>query len=162
MTAGTPSAGVYLTMGGSTWYLVSDRNKKRDFEPVDGREVLEKLAAIPITTWQYDGEVSGARHMGPMAQDLFAAYGLGDDDRHVTSIDEDGIAMASIQGLYTEMTETDETMRALTDREAAAEAEAASIAKSQADAHRRAAAVEKELAEIAASLGIPVTDAAAR
>ena len=52
-----------------------------------------RITAMPITTWKYDSEVSGARHMGPMAQDFHAGFGLGDDDRHVTDIDESGVAM---------------------------------------------------------------------
>ena len=35
-----------------------------------------------------------------MAQDFFAAYGLGGDDRMISTVDADGIAMAAIQGLY--------------------------------------------------------------
>jgi hypothetical protein len=35
-----------------------------------------------------------------MAQDFYAAFGVGEDDRHITSIDEDGVALAAIKGLY--------------------------------------------------------------
>lgn len=152
--SGTPNAGVYLYTGSSTWSLVSDRNKKHDFQPVDARDVLRRLAAIPITTWKYDAEVSGARHMGPMAQDLFAAFGLGDDDKHVTSIDEDGIAMAAIQGLHAELVESDATIDALAARATAARKKHADLVKASAEAHRRALDVEKELAAIEAALGL--------
>lgn len=152
--SGTPNAGVYLYTGSSTWSLVSDRNKKHDFQPVDARDVLRRLAAIPITTWKYDAEVSGARHMGPMAQDLFAAFGLGDDDKHVTSIDEDGIALAAIQGLHAELVESDATIDALAARATAARKKHADLVKASAEAHRRALDVEKELAAIEAALGL--------
>jgi len=37
--------------------------------------------------------------MGPMAQDLYAAFGLGESDTGITTIDADGVALAAIQGL---------------------------------------------------------------
>jgi len=77
----------------------SDVNLKEEFEAVDPSEVLDKLVALPITTWSYKREDGAARHMGVMAQDFHAAFGLGEDDRYLTSIDPDGVAMAAIQGL---------------------------------------------------------------
>ena len=62
--------------------------------------VLEKLAAVPISTWNWRTEDAGIRHMGPMAQDFRAAFGLGPDDKHITTIDADGVALAAIQGLH--------------------------------------------------------------
>jgi Tfp pilus assembly protein PilN len=35
-----------------------------------------------------------------MSQDFYAAFGLGDDDKVITTGDLDGVALASIQGLY--------------------------------------------------------------
>ena len=40
------------------------------------------------------------RHIGPMAQDFHSAFGLGLDNKHITTIDEGGVALAAIQGLY--------------------------------------------------------------
>ena len=37
-----------------------------------------------------------------MAQDFYAAFGAGIDDRHVASIDEDGVALAAIKALHRE------------------------------------------------------------
>jgi len=69
-------------------------------EPVNGFEVLEKLAALPVSTWNYKGDDPAVRHMGPMAQDFAAAFGLGDDDRVINLLDANGVAMVSIQALY--------------------------------------------------------------
>ncbi len=55
---------------------------------------------LPITTWNAIGTDPGVRRMGPMAQDFYAAFGLGDDDKVITTGDLDGVALASIQGLY--------------------------------------------------------------
>jgi len=77
----------------------SDRNRKTDFAPVNARDLLAKLAALPVQTWRYTNEVSELRHLGPMAQDFRAAFGLGDDDRTIAIVDEGGVALAAIQGL---------------------------------------------------------------
>ena len=76
----------------------SDRNVKRDFSAVDSRAVLAKVLALPITTWSYQAD-AGVRHLGPMAQDFSAAFALGLDDKHISMVDADGVALAAIQGL---------------------------------------------------------------
>jgi hypothetical protein len=38
-------------------------------------------------------------HIGPMAQDFYAAFQVGPDDKHITMVDADGVAFAAIQGL---------------------------------------------------------------
>jgi hypothetical protein len=79
---------------------VSDRNRKRDFETVDTAAVLEKVAALPITTWSYKFEDPSIRHIGPMAQDFRAAFDVGRTDKLIFQIDADGVALASIQALH--------------------------------------------------------------
>ena len=76
----------------------SDRNLKEGFESVDPREILAAVAALPIERWSYKGET--VRHLGPMAQDFAAAFGLGADDRHIFPLDAAGVALAAIQGLH--------------------------------------------------------------
>ena len=78
--------------------ITSDRNAKEGFTPIDAREVLAKVAALPITEWQYKTQ-AGARHIGPMAQDFRDAFSLGHDEKHITTVDADGVALAAIQGL---------------------------------------------------------------
>jgi hypothetical protein len=99
-TTANLTTGVTVAAGSGTWTSVSDRNLKQDVAPVDGRAVLAKVAAMPVSTWRYRTEVSGARHLGPMAQDFHAAFGLGDSDRAITTVDADGVALAAIQGLH--------------------------------------------------------------
>lgn len=69
-------------------------------EPVEGYEVLEKLAALPISTWNYTWDPPTTRHLGPMAQDFAAAFGLGDDDKTINMVDANGVNMVAIQALY--------------------------------------------------------------
>lgn len=83
---------------GTGWYPSSDRNIKTGFEAVSAGIVLDKVAALPITRWHYTNDLSAA-HIGPMAQDFYAAFDIGPDDKHIGPIDEGGVALAAIQGL---------------------------------------------------------------
>jgi hypothetical protein len=68
---------------------------------------LEKVSALPITEWKYKVEADGTEHLGPMAQDFHAAFGLnGSDDKHIATVDEEGVALAAIQGLNQKLEET--------------------------------------------------------
>ena len=84
-----------------------DRNLKRDIEPVDEQAVLERVAGMPVSTWAYKSEDPTVRHLGPMAQDFHAAFGLGDTDRAYNSIDAHGVALAAIKALYERSREQD-------------------------------------------------------
>jgi hypothetical protein len=102
---GTTNPGALLQVGNATcngnyWQNGSDRNSKEDFAIISPREVLAKVSALPITEWKYKVEANGTEHLGPMAQDFHAAFGLnGSDDKHIATVDEEGVALAAIQGL---------------------------------------------------------------
>ncbi len=85
----------------------SDVAAKANFALVDGEEILTRLATIPITTWNYTNDDPSIRHMGPTAQDFYKAFGLGKDDRHIASLDVNGIALVSIQELNNRLQEKD-------------------------------------------------------
>jgi hypothetical protein len=85
---------------GGTIKLTSDRNVKENFTAINPQQVLAKLAALPVTVWNYKRDSKDVQHLGPMAQDFQAAFGLdGADDKHISVIDENGVALAAIQGL---------------------------------------------------------------
>ncbi|MEM7342624.1 MAG: tail fiber domain-containing protein [Chloroflexota bacterium] len=94
------TAGVQVAAGGGSWSSISDRAAKENFVPVDGQEILAEVVAMPIESWNYIAQDPSIRHMGPMAQDFYAAFGLGEDNKHIATIDSDGVALAAIQGLY--------------------------------------------------------------
>jgi len=99
--------GATLAAGSGSWASTSDRESKANFAPVEAAEILEKLDRIPIESWNYKGQDPSIRHMGPVAQDFRAAFGLGEDDRHISAVDADGVAMAAVQALYRLMREKD-------------------------------------------------------
>jgi hypothetical protein len=86
------------TVTANSVVLTSDRNTKSNFMPVDAPAVLAKVCALPITAWNFKSEPA-VRHLGPMAQDFYAAFGTGADDQHIAVVDEGGVALAAIQGL---------------------------------------------------------------
>ena len=93
------STGAYLTNTG-TWTNSSDKNLKENFETINGSDILKKLDEMDITRWNYKKDESGITHIGPMAQDFYAAFGLGHDDVTIATVDADGVALAAIKALY--------------------------------------------------------------
>jgi hypothetical protein len=110
---GAPLAGVRLAAGSGSWETLSDRNAKAAILPVDPRQVLEALMGVPVSTWHYKGQSDVVQHIGPMAQDFYAAFGLGEDSRYISSVDADGVALAAIQGLYQVVQKKDAQIAAL-------------------------------------------------
>jgi hypothetical protein len=113
-TDGTNGNQAYLSQGGS-WTNGSSREFKQAFAAVDTADVLARVLALPISTWEYRQSNEG-RHIGPMAEDFSAAFGLGRGDRYIATVDTDGVALAAIQGLNAKV----EALLVAKDREIAA------------------------------------------
>ena len=105
--SGNIASGMRLAGGSSSWAPLSDRNAKTNYSSVDGRDVLARLVAIPIQTWNYKAQDPAIRHIGPVAQDFYSAFKVGEDDKFISTVDADGVALASIQGLYQMVQEKD-------------------------------------------------------
>ncbi len=61
-----------------------DDNRSTPRTRQNGFDILAAAALLPVSTWSYRGE-ENVRHLGPMAQDWHAAFGLGPDDRSIHS-----------------------------------------------------------------------------
>ena len=103
---GNPANGAWLmglsTSGlavNGTFVSLSDRNAKENFATIDPAAVLEKVARLPLQSWNYRNDENKVKHLGPMAQDFHAAFNVGPDDKHIATVDESGVALAAIQGL---------------------------------------------------------------
>jgi len=105
--------GVVLPPGAQAWVATSDRAGKENVAPVDARDVLRRIAAMPIATWNWKSQDASIRHMGPMAQDFRAAFGLGETEKGISTVDADGVALAAIQGLHQMAQEKDARIAAL-------------------------------------------------
>jgi Chaperone of endosialidase/Stigma-specific protein, Stig1 len=95
----TPTADQRTCPQGCAPLCISDRNAKKNISPADTASVLDEIRRLPISIWTYRSEPDTIRHLGPMAQDFRARFGLGDDDRTYFAIDAQGVALAAIQAL---------------------------------------------------------------
>lgn len=93
--------GVQIFAGQTAWSAVSDRNKKKNFVPTDGDEILEKLSTIPIHYWNYKWDSDDdTPHIGPVAQDFIPAFYPGRDETQISTLEFDGVELAAIQALH--------------------------------------------------------------
>ena len=91
----------------------SDLNIKENFHKVDKEAILEGVVNIPITEWNYKSDDDSVRHIGPMAQDFKAEFGVGDSDKHIHAVDMNGVSIAAIQALYAKLEERDRRIEEL-------------------------------------------------
>jgi prefoldin subunit 5 len=115
----TGEIGCSGTIYATSFQQSSDRYSKENFNVIDYESVLEKLATMPISKWNYkSGDKS--EHIGPMAQDFYTKFGLGSDDKHIATIDQGGVAFAAIKGLnqklQKKLEEKDAKINSLEDR----------------------------------------------
>jgi hypothetical protein len=85
------------------------------------------VADLPIATWNYTGQDPSIRHIGPTAQDFHTAFGLGEDNQHISTVDADGVSLAAIQGLYQLVQAQDAQLRDQQQHIAALEARLAAL-----------------------------------
>ena len=90
----------------------SDRNLKENFETVDPQAVLDRVNELEISRWVYK-QRRDKPHMGPMAQDFHAAFGLGGSEKRIATVDADGVALASIQALTQRLEDREREIAAL-------------------------------------------------
>jgi hypothetical protein len=122
LTSTNQTAGVQLAPSGSSWGSLSDSNAKTDVTTIDHRVTLKKLGELAVTSWSYKHDVSRG-YIGPMAQDFHATFRLGSDDKHLTTLDFDGVALSALKGLIAELQERKERSAAQARRLAELEAE---------------------------------------
>jgi len=132
---GPNGSGCNLTAGGGSCNCSSDRNLKDNIVPIDSRSVLERVAHLPITQWKMKAEPAGRKHIGPMAQDFYVAFGLGDSDRYIALGDGQGVALAAIQALYGVVQEKNNQIRKLTQQLEVVRAKEGQLKKQIQDLH---------------------------
>jgi len=92
------TSGAFLSPGG-VWTNASSRDLKENFGTTSPADILEKIDALPIYTWNYKKESPDVVHMGPVAEDFYSAFKLGNSSSSISTIDPAGVALAGIQGL---------------------------------------------------------------
>ena len=109
--SGVITQSCFIGPAGTGWSCASDRNLKHLIKEVSPKDILARLMTVPVSTWAFKG--FEMRQLGPMAQDFHRAFGLGDSDRHINSVDAQGVAFAAIQGLHQVVQDKDREIAAL-------------------------------------------------
>ncbi|MFN0031083.1 MAG: tail fiber domain-containing protein [Flavobacteriales bacterium] len=114
----TNGNGAYLSTGGD-WANPSSRDLKEMFIELNSQDILEKISSLEMKQWKY--KQNKAWHIGPIAEDFYEAFGLGLDNKSISTIDPAGVALVGVQALYArveelkketeEMTAVNEAMR---------------------------------------------------
>ncbi|MCH8299877.1 MAG: tail fiber domain-containing protein [Candidatus Marinimicrobia bacterium] len=94
------TSGVTLSSGSGAWLTLSDSTAKRNIRKVNTEEILNKLMELPIKQWNYKSQSEEIEHIGPMAQDFYSIFNIGENDLTISTIDPSGVALAAIQELY--------------------------------------------------------------
>jgi hypothetical protein len=126
----TLTTGCSLAAGGGSggWACTSTRTLKENYVPVDGEELLAKIRTIPLNRWTWIEAPEGRTHMGPFAEDFYAAFGLGTDSMAIGHQDIDGVNMAGVKALEARTTQLREEIEILTGAVAALRREQAELA----------------------------------
>ena len=124
------STGVELLPDANAWSSASDVRKKTAFRDLAHEEVLDRIAAMPVSEWSYIAQGESIRHIGPMAQDFHAAFGLGEDPLRISTQDAEGVALAAVRALEAR---TREILAALRQRDDEVREQAGQIAALEAD-----------------------------
>ena len=142
------TVGVQVNAGGSSWNVISDRNRKEGFAAVDGEDLLLRLRGVPVTSWRYRDEVDRTvRHVGPMAQDWQRAFGLSADATTINMSDFDGVNLAAVQALERRTTAQAEQVRALQAENGALRADVSTLRERNARLEERLRRLEEAVAE---------------
>lgn len=122
----TPPTTVFSVNGGTATFSgqvnamafnpTSSRALKDNFTDVDVQSILDVVAELPITRWNFKADGETVSHVGPVAEDFYQAFGLGRDDKHIATVDSDGIALAAIQALHQQQQVKDEQINNLTSK----------------------------------------------
>ena len=139
-SSGNPVAGVELAPGSGSWSSLSDHEAKENLSMADSYTILSRLSDLPISTWNYTSQDPSIRHIGPMAQDFYDAFGVGKDAKHISTVDADGIALVAIQGLSRMVQERDTQIAAQQKELTQLEARVTLLEQTLTDERRQAAA----------------------
>jgi excisionase family DNA binding protein len=92
------SSGAYLSSSG-IWTNVSDAAKKENFTAINQDTILEGILSLNISEWNYIEDSDTIRHIGPTAQDFYAAFNVGENNTTINTLDPASIALVGVQAL---------------------------------------------------------------
>jgi hypothetical protein len=129
------NTGCDLPAGSGTFSCSSSRYIKANFRAVNGEDVLSRLRAMPITSWNYKLEGANVRHIGPVAQDWWKAFKVGTGETAIGVTDMGGVSLAAAKALDTRTVAMQKELDAK-------DAEIAALKKKSADLEARLSRLE--------------------
>ena len=119
----TNRTGMVANHGDNSWSQISDSTKKEKIVPIDGENLLNKIATFKLCTWNYKGQDPKIfRHYGPMAQDFHNAFGrdaigsIGNDSL-INQADFLGVSFTAIQALEKRTEKIEQQQKQISDLE---------------------------------------------
>ncbi len=107
------NTGCDLPTGSGTWSCASSRTIKTAFEAIDSVRWLEQIRRLPMSTWTYIGDTAQSRHLGPVAEDFFEAFALGEGPNSIGAQDLASLGLVGVQALAAQDDAQSEQIRAL-------------------------------------------------
>jgi hypothetical protein len=95
----TGTTGCNLPAGSGVFNCTSSKTTKENFSLVDSKDVLSKIRRLQVSTWNYIAEGQQSRHIGPMAEDFYKAFGLGTSERSIGIQDLASVSLAGVKAL---------------------------------------------------------------
>ncbi len=84
---------------GGAYHTQSSRAVKENFVQVDPQTILGKIDQLPMYQWNYKEQDPSIKHIAPVAEDFYGAFGLGGDNKTIADIDPSGVALAGVKAL---------------------------------------------------------------
>ncbi len=141
----TLTNGCNIAASGTNWVCSSSRTLKENFVPVDGEEILARIRRVPLNRWTLIDDQARTPHIGPFAEDFYAAFGVGDDPKAIGHQDIDGVNFAGVQALEQRTRTQAEEIAALRSENAGLKQDVAGLRRDNAALAERLRAIEARL-----------------
>ena len=96
-SSGDLTMGVELLPGAGSWSMISDRSKKRNIVELNPLNFAAQFDSLTVFGWNYIGQ--STLHIGPMAQDFYHLFEVGEKEYYINMIDADGVTFLGIKYL---------------------------------------------------------------
>lgn len=111
-TSSDLSTGAMLNAGSGSWSNLSNRKSKTNIKKLNPEDYLPLLNNLTIYEWEYISE-PGVVHIGPMSQNFYNTFGLGNSNKHISMVDADGVTLLMIKGLYSRFNQLEKSIHKL-------------------------------------------------
>lgn len=93
------NTGCDLPPNSGTFSCSSSRTIKTAFQAIDADAWLNRIRDLPLSTWSYINDQAHTRHLGPVAEDFFVRFGLGEGPSSIGAQDLASLGLVGVQAL---------------------------------------------------------------